>query len=108
MNNEKISNQKTEVPKGLQLNEKDFITSLLSCLKELSKNYAVTLTEASNENLYNEHLQTFNNISKMQRDVYELMFRKGWYCLEKTPQNKITEKLNMISQEYQDLEIKNS
>ena len=42
--NSKISNPKTEVPNGLKLNDKDFITSLLTCLKEMQKNYAVAMT----------------------------------------------------------------
>ncbi|MDD6878728.1 MAG: spore coat protein [bacterium] len=106
MNSKKISNPKIEVPKGLQLNDKDYITSLLSCLKELEKNYTVCLTEASNEYLYNKYLNMFNNISSMQRSVYELMFKKGWYCIDEAPQSKITEKLTMLSQEYEDLELK--
>ena len=46
--NNTISNPKTEVEKGIDLNDKDYITSILTCLKELTKNYAVVLTEASN------------------------------------------------------------
>jgi len=50
--NNNISNPKTEVPTGLALNDKDFITSLSTCLKELSKNYVIAQTEASNEVLF--------------------------------------------------------
>ena len=48
MNNNKISNPKKEVPTGISLNDQDYMTILLSHLKELTKNYAVALTEASN------------------------------------------------------------
>ena len=103
--NNKISNPKTEVPSGLSMNDKDFITSLSTCLKELSKNYTVAQTEASNETLFNKYYSMYNNIINMERDVYELMFRKGWYSLEKAESQKISSKLQMLSQEYKDLNL---
>jgi len=103
--NNNISNPKTEVPTGLALNDKDFITSLSTCLKELSKNYVIAQTEASNEVLFEKYNSIYNNIINMQREVYELMFRKGWYSLEKAETQKIDNKLQMLKQEYQDLNL---
>ena len=103
MNNNQISNQKKEVPKGMKLNDKDYISKLLSCLKEMEKNYVVAMTEASNENLFNKYKNVFNDIVNLQREVYELMFRDGWYQLEKVESNKISSKLTMLSQELNDL-----
>lgn len=102
-NQNKISNPKTEVSKGMKLNDKDYITCLILTLKCMEKNYAIALTEASNESLYQKYYQTFERISNFQRKVYETMFQKGWYCLEKAESNKITEKLNMLNQELTDL-----
>ena len=45
----------------------------------------------------------FLNFADMQREVYELMFRKGWYQLEKAPEQKIEQKHQMLSTEYQNL-----
>lgn len=103
MNNNQISNPKVEVPTGLSLNDKDYITCLLTSLKELSKNYVIAMTEASNESLYNTYNEIFNSISNLQREVYQLMFRKGWYILEKSDANKINNKFNTLTQEYNDL-----
>ena len=103
MNNNQIKNPKTEVSKGLNLNDKDYLNSLLTCLKEMSKNYTVMLTEASNENLYQKHLETFLNISSLEREVYELMFKNGWYILEKEQPNKIQTKYDTLNQELTDL-----
>lgn len=102
MNNQ-ISNPKVEVPSGLQLNDKDYITSLLSCLKEMAKNYTLVMTEASNESLFEIYHNTFERIISLQREVYELMFRKGWYSLEKVEDNKISNKYQMLSQELNEL-----
>lgn len=103
MNNNKISNPKVEVPKGTSINDKDYMNSLLSCLKEMVKNYAVSLTEASNENLYNQYKEMFDTYSSLQREVFESMFRKGWYSLEQAEGQKINSKYQMLNQEFMDL-----
>ncbi len=103
MDNNKICNTKVEVPTGMPLNDKDYITCFLSGLKDMEKNYVIAMTEASNEKLYELHKNTFMQIASLQREVYELMFRKGWYCLEAGPAQKITQKFNTLSQEYQDM-----
>ncbi len=102
MNNQ-ISNTKVEVSKGISLNEKDYITCLNSTLKNMTKNYAVAMTEASNESLYEIYRDIFERISTLQREVYEIMFRKGWYVLEKSEVNKINTKYQTLQQEYSDL-----
>lgn len=104
MDQNQIKNPKIEVPTGTALNDKDYINSLLSCLKELCKNYTVALTEASNETLYSEYKTMFDSYSSLQRAVYELMFRKGWYILEKAETKKIDSKHQTLMKEYQDLE----
>ena len=103
-NSNKISNPKTEVPTGKSLNDKDYLNCLLTTLKEMVKNYSTVLTEASNENLYNNYKEMFDSYSKLQREVYELMFRKGWYTLEKAENQKISNKIQMLKQEINDLD----
>lgn len=98
--NNKISNEKVPVEGGIELNDKDYINSVLSTLKELVKNYAVSLTEASNEILYSKYKTMFDEYSSLQREVYEIMFRFGWYELEKSDNKKINEKYTMLNQEF--------
>ena len=104
MNNNKIKNDKVEVPSGVSMNDKDYMNSILSCLKEMVKNYAVSLTEVSNEELYNKYKEMFLRYSELQREVYEVMFRKGWYILEKAEDTKINEKYQTLIQDYNSLE----
>lgn len=104
MNNKEIKNPKVEVASGVALNDKDYIGSLLSCLKEMVKNYAVSLTEASNEELYNEYRGMFLEYSSLQREVYELMFRKGWYVLEEAGSEKVNKKYQTLNEEFTGLE----
>lgn len=98
--NNKICNKKVDVPEGISLNDKDYINSLLSTLKDMEKNYVLAMTEASSEKLYQFHKEVFLKIASLQRDVFELMFRKGWYCLEKLDLEKINEKYQMLDNEY--------
>lgn len=102
--NNKISNPKTEVPNTPEMNDKDYITTMLSIEKAMVKDFAVALTEASNTDLYNDYYDMFDEISNMQRQIYNLMFKKGWYSLEKAEESKITQKLNMLEQELPQLE----
>lgn len=103
MDNNKICNPKVEMQTGLDLNDKDYISYLNSCLKEMSKNYTVALTEASNEKLFQIYKGIFNEAIALQREVYQLMFRKGWYVLEAVQTQKIIEKFDTLNQEYTDL-----
>lgn len=103
MNNNQIKNPKVETPKGVSLNDKDYMNSLLSCLKEIVKNYAISMTEASNEVLYEEYKNMFLEYASLQREVFELMFRKGWYVLEQAEEEKINDKYQCLNQELIDL-----
>ena len=102
--NNKIANPKVEVPTGMILNDKDYLESLLSCLKEMEKNYGIAMTEASNETLYDQLENIFLKLAKMQRTVYELMFKNGWYTLEKAESMKIDQKAQTLGVEFSDLE----
>ncbi len=88
MENKKVSNPKLEVKEGLNLNDKDYMTNLLSTLKAMVKDMTVALTEASNSKIYSEYKNMYEELLKLQRASYELMFKLGWYTLEETTQNK--------------------
>ena len=103
----KISNKKTEVPQTNEMNDKDYITTILSIEKEIVKNYAIAMTEASNDELCNDFHDMFDDVSEIQREVYNVMFKKGWYCLEVADENKIMQKLNTLEQELPQLENNN-
>ena len=44
MNNSTIKNKMVTVPKGIKLNDEDYLNSVLSSFKEMSKNYSIVLT----------------------------------------------------------------
>lgn len=104
MNNNKISNPKTEVPQTKEMNDKDYITTMLTIEKAMVKDYAVALTEASNNDLYNDFYDMFDEVSNLRSEIYNIMFKKGWYSIEVAEENKITQKLNMLEQELPQLQ----
>ena len=75
--NNKISNPKTEVTTGIKMNDKDYLNCLLTCLKDMTKNYTIAMTEASNESLYKSYNSTFQELIKLQRKAFELAFKKA-------------------------------
>lgn len=99
----KIKNEKIEVETGILLNDKDYMNMCLSKLKELEKNMTICLSEASCEELYQQYFNIFSEISKLQREAYEMMFIRGWYTLEKEENNKIEEKLTCLEKELHEL-----
>lgn len=103
--NNSISNPEVQVPTGINLNDKDYITALLTTLKDMEKNYVIAESEASNEYLYNEYKGILERISNLQRETFELMFRYGWYKLEQDDATKINDKYNTLSKELQNLNL---
>ncbi|MBR4618835.1 MAG: spore coat protein [Bacilli bacterium] len=105
MNNTEICNPKTEVEKGLTLNDKDYLEGVLTVCKDLEKNLVIAMTEASHEEYYEKIHEMFESIAALQREIYELYFRKGWFIIEKEDESKLTKKYNMLQQELTDLQV---
>lgn len=104
MNNNIVRNSKVEVPNTAQMNDKDYLTSIFTIEKAMVKDYAVAITEASNQDLYSNYHEMFDEASDLQREIYNMMFKKGWYTLEMAEETKITNKFNTLSQELPQLE----
>ena len=100
----KVENPQTEVPKTEQMNDRDYMNDILETEKNMSVNMTIALNEASNEKLYNELFDIFKEIKQSQRTLYECMFKKGWYSLEKAEEQKITQTHNKLEQKYQELQ----
>ena len=89
----KISNPQVDVPKTNEMNDRDYINSLLEIEKNLSNNLSIALNEASCDKLFNFEFLLFTETKGMARDLYDMMFNCGWYSLEKAEKNKINEAL---------------
>ncbi len=96
MNQNTVGNPKTEVPKTKEMNDENYLNSLLECLKNITNNYSIALNEMSNETLYQQLFPLFQEAQDMQRETFELAFKKGWYTLEKAEATKITKAINQM------------
>lgn len=88
-NQQKIKNPETQVPKTPQMNERDFLNDLLTTEKYMTTSYSMALHEASHEGLYQDIMNIFTETQNCQRDLYDLMFKKGWYSIEAADQQKL-------------------
>ncbi|GGH75288.1 spore coat protein CotF [Pullulanibacillus pueri] len=94
----KIQNPSTSVPKTPQMNDRDFINDCLMTEKYLTTSYAVALHEMSHQALYQDLSTIFQETEKCQRDMYNLMFQKGWYGIEGEDVQKLQQSYQKFSQ----------
>ena len=99
-----ISNTMIEVEEGIELNDKDYISDMLTTLKAIVKDYTVALTEVSNETLFSKYKKMYDDLLQLQRETFETMFRCGFYKLEEADVTKITEKYRTLSKEKEKIE----
>lgn len=88
--NNTLANQEQTTPKNKEMNDIDYLNDMLSTEKRLITNYAIAQIEASNDFLYQEIANISQETYIMQRNLFNLLFKKGWYKLEKAEQQKIT------------------
>ncbi|MBM7570993.1 spore coat protein [Aquibacillus albus] len=99
MNNQqqKIQNPETQVPKTPQMNDRDFVNDILTTEKYMTDAYSNALNEASNQTMYQDLFSIFQETQDCQRNLYNLMFKNGWYSLEAADQQKIQQAYQQFS-----------
>lgn len=98
-NHNQISNPQTGVPqvKGPQMNDRDFLNDGLATCKYLTDSLNVAVREASHQQLYADMLQILTETHQSARDMFNLMFQKGWYKLEAEDQQKLQQAYQQYS-----------
>lgn len=90
--NNQIANPQTgQLPKvkSPEMNDRDFINDALSTSKLLTDGFNVAVREASHEQLHADMLQILMETHQSARELYNIMFQKGWYKLEAEDQMKL-------------------
>lgn len=83
-------------PNENTFNDYDKINDILLCLKSLLSDYTTFIIESSNQELANKIISIQKEVYQIQREVFDVMYSKGWYPLtQETP-----EKIQKIVQEY--------
>jgi len=75
--------------KGPQFNDRDIVNDALSSLKHITENYNTFATEASHRTLHNDVMSILVETHTQTRDMFNIMFRKGWYQLEPEQPQKL-------------------
>lgn len=81
-NQNQIKNPKTKVPKTPQMNDRDFANDVLMTEKYMTDAYSTALNEMSHEPLYRDLQAIYNETQDCQRNLFNVMFQKGWYKFE--------------------------
>ncbi|WP_079710902.1 spore coat protein [Paraliobacillus ryukyuensis] len=97
MNQQKVQNPETQVPKTPEMNDRDFLNDMLATEKYMTQSYSIALNEASNQTFYQDLSAIFNETQNMQRTLYNLMFKNGWYSIDKADQNQIQQTRQQFS-----------
>ncbi|SFG70983.1 Coat F domain-containing protein [Desulfotomaculum arcticum] len=77
--------------KGPQINDRDSVNLALAQEKYLTDNLNVFVREASHRQLHNDLMRIFTETHVMTRELFNLMFRKGWYTLEAEQARKLAQ-----------------
>lgn len=77
--------------KGPQVNDRDSVNAALAQAKYITDNFNVFAREASHRQLHNDVMRILNETHAMTRELFDLMFRKGWYSLETEQPQKLAQ-----------------
>ena len=103
MNNNMICNTETEVSKTLELNDRDYLNCVLEIEKSMASDLNTFLNEASNDRLFNDVYDIFDEIKTNARDTFLLLFRNGWYKLEEAEKTKINQAKKALQKKLDEL-----
>ncbi|MFB6467837.1 spore coat protein [Cytobacillus sp. Hz8] len=100
MQSNQIANPQTgQLPqvKNQQMNDRDFLNDGLSTCKYITDSLNIAVREASHQQLYTEVLQILQETHNSTRELFNLMFKEGWYKLEAADQQKIDQAYQQFS-----------
>lgn len=75
--------------KGPEMNDRDRVNDILSMEKHLISTTNIAAWEASHTQLHQDTLTVCNESQSCHRELFNLMFQKGWYKLEAEEQQKL-------------------
>ncbi len=83
--------------KSAGINDRDTLNFALSQEKYITDNLNVFAREAGHRQLHNDVMRIFNETHAMTRELFDLMFRKGWYTLEPDQPQKMAQTYQQFS-----------
>ena len=96
-NQNKVQNPETPITKTPEMNDRDFLNDMLATEKYFCNSFSVALHEMSNQALFQDIFSVSKENQEMQRELYNLMFEKGWYSLEKAQPDSLSQSYQQFS-----------
>ncbi|HYG57964.1 MAG TPA: spore coat protein [Symbiobacteriaceae bacterium] len=84
--------------KDSNVNDRDRMQDLLSTQKYLSDGYDKAMNEASHDALWQVFQQNHQNTKQLERQIFNTMFKKGWYKLPVADAQSVAWAHNQFSQ----------
>ncbi len=84
--------------------DQEILNILLELEKNMVKNVAVAITEASNEKLSTAFEDIFNTSKEAQRDIFNYMNKQGFYQLEYASETKVNKSSQKSAKTLENLE----
>jgi spore coat protein CotF len=86
--------------KDANVNDRDRMQDLLAQEKYLGVAYNIAMNEAGHEELFQVFKQNHDNIHQLQRNLFNTMFKKGWYKLPVADAQAVAQTVQQF-QQYQ-------
>ncbi len=83
------------------MNDKYYLFDILASEKNMTVNMAISLNEASCDNIYKKYFAMFKDVSKTAKDLYYFAYNNNWYQLENAESTKISEEINKLEDELE-------
>lgn len=84
--------------KGPRVNDRDSVNFALSQEKYITDSLNIFAREASHRLLHNAAMNILNETHTMTRELFDLMFRKGWYTVEAEQPQKLAQTQQQFTQ----------
>lgn len=101
-----IKNKKADLfPDEIAFNDRDILEDTLITLKQVSHTLDTAKSEASNKDLITSYDTLSKSMFNTIRDVFNLMFEKGWYTLEEVDTSKIKKAYDKFNSRKEEMKI---
>ena len=90
-------------PQKSNFTDQDMLTDILQSAKHLQSIYNTYSIEASNEEIVEVMEDLYLGMKDQTRDMFNLLYSKGWYKLEKEDTKKINQAVTKFEESRQDM-----
>lgn len=84
------------------MDDKFILYDILNTEKNMCVNMAISLNEASCEEIYNLYYKMFEGISSGSKELFNIGFNNKWYVLEEQVKTKINSSYDKLKKSFKE------